>query len=225
MRLGLIGKNISHSQSPRIYKELLGTNIIYDLIDVPDLASLPSIHELAKIYDGLNITAPYKKSYLNQVQIDDSVQDLFSINTISFGEHIIGTNTDYFGLKTILARYVGFEIILLGNGSMAQVTLKVMKELKLTMLEQFYRLKDGEIFQLDLSRFTQQKLLIINSCSRSFCFQGKLPPQAIFLDYNYDFISHQNLKSQLLYQDGLELLQLQAEAAVNFWNRTGPKLK
>jgi len=225
MRLGLIGKNISHSQSPRIYKELLGPDIIYDLIDVPDLESLPSIHELAKVYDGLNITAPYKKSYLKEVLIEDSVQDLHAINTISFGDKIKGTNTDYFGVKTILERYQGFDIILLGNGSMAHVTLKVMKELKLTILDHFYRLKDGEIFQLDLSGFTQEKLLIINSCSRSFSFVGKLPPQAIFLDYNYNFTPHQGLKSQLIYQDGLELLQLQAEAAVNFWKRTGPKLK
>lgn len=226
MRLALIGKNIQHSKSPEIYKRLIGPHVVYDLIDVSQERDLPELDDLAQIYDAVNITSPYKKVYLDKIEVEESVLDLGCINTISFGNNFIGTNTDYYGLKIILQQFTEAEVILLGNGSMAMMTKKLIQELDLKLIAHFFRQKDGDISQLDLSTISKSNsILIINSCSRDYIFKGKLPKTATFLDYNYDYSPHHYLKSEIVYQDGLELLQLQALAAVEFWKRTHPKLK
>lgn len=220
MKLALIGKNIQHSKSPELYKKLIGPNITYELIDVSDEKKLPTIEELKEHYNGINITSPFKKSYIGKLEVDEAVNDLGAINTISFTEKVLATNTDYYALQIILSRFKIFKAILLGNGSMAQLTQKILKQLEIELIAHFYRSKDGEISHLDLTGINSSPVLIINSCSRDFIFKGKLPANAVFFDYNYNFSPHHYLDSTVIYQDGLELLELQAQAAVEFWNRT-----
>lgn len=223
MKLALIGKNISHSLSPKIYRDLLG-EVTYDLLDFSRAKDVPSLQVLSKNYDGLNITSPYKQHFLNDVIFEDeSVRALGGINTIKFkGDLAIATNTDYLALKEIFQRYVsefkGIKTIILGDGVMGKMALQIAQGLG-TETKVFSRKKDGDISHLDL-RFDFQ-VLVINTCSRDFHFQGTLEKDAIFWDLNYHFKPHQNslpLKIKA-YHDGQEMLLLQAKEAVKFWER------
>jgi shikimate dehydrogenase len=226
MKLGLIGKNISHSGSPAIYKKLFGSNVKYDLIDIQEVQNLPSLLDLAKSYDGLNITSPYKTHYFSQVIIQDSaVQSLGAINTLAFTPTgIQATNTDLLAVRSILSdyksKYASLNLIILGSGVMARLTMIVAEELKLPMT-QLSRSSYPDLTQLDLCQFEekQSQNLVINACSRDFIFKGKQSLENIFWDYNYHFLPHQNTLPLFVkeYQDGQEMLYLQAVAAKQCW--------
>lgn len=233
MKLALIGKSIQHSKSPSLYKEIIGSQVQYDLLDYSQSKDIPSLEELAKIYQGINITAPYKTHFLNDVTIqDEKVKALGSINTISFSDTFYATNTDVIAAEKILRRYQNqfpnLDVILLGSGSMASMLKILFQELKISYSVKS-RKNNDDMSALDLRAEwkKERNTLIINSCSRDFVFQGTLHPEFLFWDLNYDFKPHQNtLPSRVLsYVDGQEMLRLQAEAAANFWISTPPKLK
>lgn len=226
MRLALIGKGISHSASPSIYKRILGPKIQYDLIDIQDEGQLPLLLDLAKTYDGLNITSPFKKSYLPQlISLSPEAHSLQAVNSIFLGKNTFsGINTDYFAVEDLLKKFkVDFpdsHILMLGSGVMAKLTQYVCQKLSLD-LTHFSRTSNPELEHLDLRPFYRlnSQLLVINACSRDFCFKGKTTGHEIFWDYNYRFLPHQNTLPFFFkaYWDGQEMLHLQAEYAVKFW--------
>src|SRR5690606_26020523 len=106
-KLALIGKKITHSRSPILYRKILGLETSYDLIDV-EVNQLPLLSALSLKYDGLNITSPYKENYIDQVKIeDDLVLALGAINTIDLRKtNYLATNTDLLAVRVILKNYV-----------------------------------------------------------------------------------------------------------------------
>lgn len=233
MKFALIGRSIQHSLSPDLYRDIIGPHIQYDLIDCADESQIPSLEELSKKYNGVNITAPYKEHFLKDVEVSSDVLSLKAINTISFvSGKVLATNTDLIATEKILSdyqeKYPSLKVLLLGSGAMARLTELCLKKLKIDY-EIFSRKSGSDMSFLDLASHSHEvfKTLVINSCSRDFVFQGKLHPEFLFWDYNYRFLPHQNTLPSLVfsYQDGQAMLRLQAEAAAQFWFSTNPKLK
>lgn len=232
MKYALIGKNISHSRSPFIYRKLISESLYYDLIDIDQSSHLPALQDLSKTYQGINITSPYKQHYLNDVIIEDSeVAELKAINTIALTSRgFFATNTDLLAVRSILQnlrhKHPGLHLIILGRGVMGRLTEIVAKGLMIPFktLER----KSGLSANSDLLALDDgtHPLLVINACSRDFVFEGNIPKSAFFWDYNYNFLPHQNtLPFRVsLYLDGQEMLWLQAKAAVKFWETTIAKL-
>jgi shikimate dehydrogenase len=234
MRLALIGRSVQHSRSPELYREIIGAHITYDLLDYANADEIPALQDLSAKYDGINITSPYKEHFLKEVEIlDPRVSKLGAINTITFdGPRSLATNTDVVAVEAILKAYQqkfpSLFVILLGSGVMARLTKIVCEELGQPFL-QLSRAEGSNMQQLDLSRYHEraQQILVINACSRQYTFSGKLAADFIFWDYNYHFLPHQNTLPSLIkeYQDGQDMLRLQALAAAQFWFATNPKLK
>jgi shikimate dehydrogenase len=226
MRLALIGKSISHSRSPAIYKKWLGSTITYDILDFLNSKDLPSLDYLKQNYDGINITSPYKEHFFQDVLIDDeTIKNLGAVNTLVFNPRgVIGTNTDLLAVRSLIAKlklqFPKLNILLLGGGAMARVTIQVCKELDLSLI-QLTRKNTFDFDQIDLAAFhiKEHQTLIINACSREYVFRGNLIGDEIFWDYNYSFMPHQNSLPFRVkeYQDGQELLMLQAQYALQFW--------
>jgi shikimate dehydrogenase len=111
---------------------------------------------------------------------------------------------------------------------MAKMTMLVASQLGMSLV-QLSRRSNPDLASLDLIPFRKisHQNIVINACSRDFVFAGNLGSDDIFWDYNYSFLPHQNtLPSRVkLYQDGQEMLELQAKAAIQFWNQTTSKLK
>lgn len=226
-RFALIGKGISHSKSPEIYKRLIGSNIFYDLLEINKGGDLPSSIELSKRYDGVNITTPWKKNYA-QFAVSE-VTHLQAVNCLRFEENICqATNTDWTAIREILPKILeesgaGKSCVLLGNGVMANVFLDVCSQLSLSVT-QYSRSNGDQLESLDLmnNQACPGPMLIINACGRDFKFQGNLSGAWVFWDFNYSHSFHETeIPSDLVrYIDGLELLETQAKHAIQFWNRT-----
>ncbi len=226
IKLGLIGKNIQHSLSPAIYKKIFGPGVSYDLLDFQSETDIPPVAEIFQSYDGINITSPYKKHFLSQVELTENARELGAINCLKKnGDKIIGENTDYLAIVDILKNWLAKEkklnVVLFGDGVMASVTEAALKNLGLTY-KAYSRKKTPAFSQLNLKEAHNQTdgtLLVINTCAREFVFDGILPKECIFWDYNYNFEPHHKLSSGIkLYQDGREMLELQAQYAVAFWS-------
>jgi shikimate dehydrogenase len=233
MKLALLGHPVSHSLSPKLYKEMLGPALeTYELIDAPSSIDVPSLESLATRFHGLNITSPYKKHFLEQITvIPEMVKALKSVNTLSFtSDGVLGTNTDSLAVRRILTEYKeqygDIDLVILGSGSMAHMTELIAQELKVPY-QSYARRSHGDISKLDLSSLKEEsQTIVINSCSRDFVFEGILHRNHIFWDYNYSFAPHEDRIPALVktYQDGQRMLRLQAEEAIRFWKETNPKL-
>lgn len=229
IKLALIGKNIQHSRSPQIYRNLLKTPLQYDLLDYENDSLIPSVKELFQIYDGISITSPYKKYFLDQVRISEKIKKLAAINClIKRPDGFIGENTDYISIAEILQKLIlqhgHLMVIILGDGVMSKVLQVALEETTIEfkifsrkITKDLDRLNLPDLFEKEFK--TDYKKLIINTCSREFIFSGIMDRNIIFWDFNYNFPPHLNfLQNKSQYMDGMELLELQAKHALAFWS-------
>lgn len=228
-KLALIGKNISHSRSPEMYKKLISPSVDYSLLDYPSESLIPPAAELLQSYDGINITSPYKKHFLNDVLLTPIARECNAINCLKKENGIIvGENTDYLAIVEILKRlkdeFVELDVILLGDGVMSTVAQVALKNLNINFRVLSRKItKDFNHLNLaQLAKVENGRCLVINSCSREYVFDGILQPESLFWDFNYNFEEHNSRISKKVYRyfDGLEMLERQAFFAVAFWSRT-----
>lgn len=228
-KLALIGKNISHSRSPEMYRKLISTSIDYTLLDFNSPDDIPKARDLMAIYEGINITSPYKKHFLSEVKLTRNALEIGAINCLKKeGEDIVGENTDYLAILDILQRlekdYGELDIVVLGDGVMSvavQVALKKMN-IKYEVLSRKITQHFDQLNLADHFKNSKARSLIINACARDFIFHGKLPINAIFWDFNYNFEQQEKIVSPKVsvYMDGLEMLERQAVYAVAFWSNS-----
>jgi shikimate dehydrogenase len=222
MKLALIGKKISHSQSPQVYRELLDDKLSsFDLLDYIDASTIPTAEKLFTQFDGISITSPYKQHFLSQVSLVNCPEGITGINCMRKSNNIIeATNTDYLGIRTMLVELYrensSYSVAVLGDGVMSQITEIILKEFKIPY--KIYSRKRTEHFD----QLSFENSIVINSCSRDFIFKGKICSNVIFWDYNYSFLPHQTSLPITCerYVDGLELLQKQAKYAIEFWDNS-----
>lgn len=217
LKLALVGKDISHSKSQKMYENILKRKIDYRLLDYPSQNEINTLDQIFDEIDGLSITSPYKTHFLAHVEMSPDIESLGAINCICKKEDLYyGTNTDYLAVKNIISgQFMSKSSVILGDGVMARVTIKVLEELGLEY-KQYSRRSHGDLNQVDLSG---KDKLIINTCSRSFEFNNHLSDKSVFWDYNYSFSPHSDYFKHLdiQYIDGLEMLHLQALYALKFW--------
>lgn len=226
-KLALIGKNISHSKSPDIYKKIISTTITYDLLDYLDSSKIPTAEELLSIYDGINITSPYKKHFISSVNLTSNAKITGAINCLKKSDgKIIGENTDYLAivdiLKNLIERNPLLEVVILGDGVMSGVANVALSSLSLKA-KILSRKGTNNFSQLNLNEFFKEKnhtSLVINTCAREYVFKGSLPDNSIFWDFNYNFPQHSQLflDQTTIYIDGFSMLERQAFYAVAFWS-------
>ena len=224
-KLALIGKNILHSKSQKVYESILNEKVNYTLLDIPAIEKIPRLDELFEMFDGVSITAPYKNAFDDRLLVQDaSIQHLNSINCLRKREgHYEGTSTDFFALQdhfNILKKEYGcFRVILLGDGSMSRMTRFILRSMEMEC--KVFSRKLGNLTSqtsLDTIFPSDKKTIIVNSCWRDFIFAGKVPGNALFWDYNYDIAEHTKyIREKCSYKDGYSLLQLQAKYALDFW--------
>lgn len=230
MKLALIGWPIKHSLSPKLYGEILGSELeSYDLLPFETPTDIPSLADFSDRFDGINITSPYKRHFIGKVKIESPiVSAIKAVNTLAFtADGVIATNTDVLAVEEILKnyqkRFPRLHLIVLGSGVMAMVTKLVAEKLNVS-ISNFSRKEHGDISKLDLRpmRLPGLQNIIVNTCSRDFIFEGELSREYIFWDYNYSFSPHSSRIPSLVksYDDGQEMLKIQAIAAVRFWKKT-----
>lgn len=115
IRLGLIGDNISRSQSPRLHRlagRLCSLEVSYDPLIPADLGlNFADLFERCRagFFRGINITYPYKETVMDRVRIDDPlVRALGACNTVIFEKDgPRGFNTDSSGFAAAFSNAFG----------------------------------------------------------------------------------------------------------------------
>lgn len=226
-KFALVGRDISHSKSPEMYRKLISPTVEYDLLDYKSSSEIPSAQSLLNLYDGINITSPYKKHFLSEIELTKNASQIGAVNCLKKDDgKIIGENTDYLAivdiLKELVEEHSSLDIIILGDGVMSKVVQVALNNLKLN--SQILSRKVTQNFnQLNLNVYFNEKNgvpLVINTCAREYVFSGELPRNSLFWDFNYNFPQHSQCFFHRVrkYFDGLDMLERQAFYAVAFWS-------
>lgn len=135
----LIGKPVSHSLSPAIFKYLFNSfniHATYDsiLLDTNEVF-INFIKNNTDTYAGFNITSPYKNAAFDAVDLQDQLaKELGSVNCINVDHsQLLGYNTDHHGFKIMISsnniQLNNKKVVVLGYGGAARaVIFSLLKE-------------------------------------------------------------------------------------------------
>lgn len=247
---GLIGWPLGHSFSKQYFREKFEREGIldacYDLFPLENIAELPDL--LAHYPDlcGLNVTIPHKESVIPWLDaLDETARVVGAVNCIwiTKDRKLIGYNTDVTGFEKSLLKS-GFmrdpmveNALILGTGGASKAVAYVLK--KLGIPYKFVSRKpvaENEISYDSLSHppfgFQPPTLLVNTTPLGTFPRLEEMPPLPLDIFYPglfvYDLIY--NPAETLLLREarfrgcklknGLEMLELQAEAAWEIWQKT-----
>ena len=137
MIFGLLGQDISYSQSPKIFEvfqHYTKLDLTYALFDVEKDKVKDYIDQLRKgNLQGLQVTKPYKEFVMSLCDVlSETAKNIGSVNTIYMRENkVIGDNTDAYGFNKLLAYYdislKHQQVCILGNGGAAKSVYDVCK--------------------------------------------------------------------------------------------------
>ena len=130
MKIGLLGKNISYSKSPNLFKyfsRLYMVDIEFFVFNIDDSAVVDYLNKLRTgEFSAFFITIPYKEKVMTLIdEIDDIASKIGAINFIYLlNGKIRGTNTDYYGFLGMLAsnniNVKNKKILIFGTGGAAR---------------------------------------------------------------------------------------------------------
>lgn len=148
-RLGLIGDNISRSQSPRLHTEagrLCGLEIVYERLIPRDIGL-----DFGAVFDrcveegfrGINVTYPYKEEVAPRLSIPDPLTErIRACNTVLFSApQPEGHNTDYSGFiaafRSIFGAGSAGRVAMAGAGGVGKAIAFALSRLGATELRIF----------------------------------------------------------------------------------------
>lgn len=237
---GLIGKNISYSFSEKYFTEKFQReNILnsqYKTFDLQAITELPQLLENQSI-KGLNVTIPYKEVVIPYLtDLSPEVKEIGAVNVIKIIDNqLIGYNSDIYGFefsfKELLQNHHK-KALILGTGGAAKAIQYVLKKNAIEFKIVSRTASSETITYEDLTSETLSEYTIIINCSPV----GTFPNVDAKPDLNYDYITAQHYLYDLVYnplqtaflqegqkrgattQNGLKMLELQAEKAWEIWN-------
>lgn len=148
-KFGLLGKKLSHSLSPLLHNtffEDLGINAEYKLyeIDETEIDNFKN-YMLENLIEGVNITVPYKKIFLNKLDyISNEAKEIGAINLLYIKNNkFYGDNTDYYGFKyTLIKNDINVKdkkIAIIGKGGSSASVYKVLHDLGANDITFYFR--------------------------------------------------------------------------------------
>lgn len=244
---GLLGRSLAHSFSQAYFSQKFArlglTDYRYELFELPEASDLPQLLARQPNLAGLNVTIPYKEKiwpYLSRVA--PSAELVGAVNVIEFlpGGELVGHNTDYLGFRESLHTFypagaAPHRALVLGTGGAAKAVAAALHELAIPY--QIVSRKPGGA-QLTYEELTPGVLadysLIINTTPLgTYPAVEECPPlpYAALTPRHYLFDLIYNPRETLFLargraagahiHNGLEMLELQAEAAWAIWQ--GPR--
>jgi shikimate dehydrogenase len=137
-RYAVIGHPVAHSKSPLIHAEFArasGQDIEYRRIEAPLDGFRRAVDEFrAAGGKGLNVTLPFKQEAFRYCgEVSARARAAEAANTLTFGERVLGDNTDGIGLVRDLGRNLHFDVkssraLLMGAGGAAQGVVGALRE-------------------------------------------------------------------------------------------------
>lgn len=132
LKCGLLGEHLKHSFSPEIHKRLASYEYSLFEVEKENLSAFLS----ARLFDGLNVTIPYKKAVLPYLDtLSDVAKRLGSVNTVvkAADGSLYGDNTDYYGFLELLKyndiQVSGKKVLILGSGGASVSVLAAIEDM------------------------------------------------------------------------------------------------
>ena len=245
MKFAVIGSNVKKSLSPDlnslIYKQIK-ENHSYDYINVNEYRIDDVIRKLKEnIYDGINITSPYKTSIIKYLDsVDENAANIGSVNCVySKDGYLKGYNTDFYGFKKLIEindlKLKTMNILVLGAGGVSRAVCSYLKYKKISF--SIYNRSSNKvkniIDDLSLNNICRYRKIIdetikydtiVNCLSNSKeCYEIinsciKANNISTIIDLNYGSVDSDifNLKS-INYINGLYMLIFQAIKSNQIW--------
>ena len=148
-KFGLLGKKLSHSLSPLLHNtffEDIGIEAEYKLYEVnEDKIDNFKNYMLENSIEGVNITVPYKKRFLDKLDyISDEAKEIGAINLLYVKDNkFYGDNTDYYGFKYTLTKndidVKDKKIAIIGKGGASVSVYKVLKDMGTNDITFYFR--------------------------------------------------------------------------------------
>jgi shikimate dehydrogenase len=235
IRLGLIGKKLSHSFSQSYFQELFrvkGISGQYDLIEIDHISLFEKLRD--KGYRGFNVTIPYKEEIIPYLdELDDLALAIGAVNTILVDAKgkTRGYNTDIIGLESSIKDWMplsqsGNQALILGSGGAGKSVAELMKKYK---IPSFFAQR-SENGYVDIEDFIATCPLIFQCSPLGMYPQiesypplpySLLGPQHYLFDMIYNpektIFIQEGIKAGAKTKNGLEMLYAQAGAAWKIW--------
>lgn len=238
---GLIGYPLSHSFSKKFFTEKFEREGIldsrYELFPLENIADLPALLGQYPGLSGINVTIPYKESVIPFIDdLDETAQAVGAVNCIKVLEkqRLVGYNTDVVGFEKSLLTLGNWKekcgnAFILGTGGASKAVAFVLKKLDIPF--QFVSRNPKSENEISYeSLIVHRSSFIVNTTPLgTFPQVNEMPP--VPLDFFkpgmivYDLIYNpaetlllREAKSRgCIVKNGLEMLELQAEAAWEIW--------
>jgi shikimate dehydrogenase len=220
MKLGLVGKFISHSLSPKIYENFFKEHNIsgqYDLLICEDLLSFDPYVS----YDGFNITQPFKeKAALLCDELIDFAKETGIVNTIIHTDsRYIGANTDAMAFVENLPKEIPDQVLIFGYGGVGKMCKGILKMKgcsSITIAE-----RNPKSYSISWEKGLQSigdfPLIIQASSCLDWPTNLSFSKDQYVIDWYYKNESFSNLAANTSLVKGITLLQRQAWHSFSYW--------
>ncbi|MDO5655512.1 MAG: shikimate dehydrogenase [Flavobacteriaceae bacterium] len=238
-KFGLVGREISHSFSPKFFKNkfekenIQASYRLFELKHIRDFPNLFAKHDIA----GLNVTIPYKEEIIIFLdELSPQAAEIGAVNTIKIkGAHLFGYNTDWIGFKNSIQPLLNSghnQALILGTGGATKAVQYALKQLEIPFNTVSRQAGRGDFIYSDLNeKIISEHKIIINSSP-----VGSFPHIVSEPQIPYEFLDSSHLVYDLVYnpektkflqlaemkgakiKNGLEMLEIQAEEAWKIWN-------
>ena len=244
-KFGLIGYPLTHSFSKKYFTSKFEREGIfdcqYDLYEIPDITLLPKILNENPELEGINVTIPYKEKVIPYLdEMDPACQKIGAVNCIQIKEgNLKGYNTDYIGFRQSLEGFLGMnrpKALVLGTGGASKAVVQALRDMGISyfMVSRNTSENPDWITYQDLE--TNPSILELHHLIINTTPVGTFPKTEEMPEINpknitgmhkvYDLVYNpektflmRSLEARgALVKNGLEMLQLQAEAAWKIWN-------
>ena len=230
MKVGLIGEKLGHSFSKIIHEQIM--DYTYDLIPL----NIEEFHSFMneKSFDAINVTIPYKEKVIPYLdEMDEKSKMIGAVNAIkNVNGKLIGTNTDYDGLKMMIKNHFDLSdkiVAICGSGGTSKTAYAVCKDLNVKEIIQVARNRDLPYITYEQMNDRKDIEIIINTTSvgmspdilSSIVDLDDYPNCKGVIDVVYNPIltslCYEAKKRKINYICGLEMLVGQAVSAIEFF--------
>lgn len=246
---GLIGFPLKHSFSAKFFAEKFlreGIDAEYLNFEIEDIHEIRRVILFHQHLKGLNVTIPYKEKVLPFLHdISSEAEKIGAVNAIKVDRkpgdmyfyQLTGYNTDYIGfrdsLSPLLNPAVHRKALILGTGGASKAVAQALQDLNIDW-QYVSRTPQGNRLTYDMltPEIMSTHQLIVNASP-----VGTFPHSDVCPDIPYQLLTANHLLYDLVYnpeetlflkkgkaqgtvtKNGREMLEIQAAAAWEIWNR------
>lgn len=245
-KFGLIGYPLKHSFSQRFFTDKFNLEDIdaaYLNFEIDHISLFPSIINSTPELKGLNVTIPYKEQVISFLdRLDEEAESIGAVNVIKIIRsnetiELVGYNSDVIGfqnsIQPLINPIIHHKALILGTGGASKAVVKAFSNLGIsTKYVSRSPRQDAYLYQ-DLNQDILKEYTIIVNASPL----GTFPNVDEAPDIPYQYLSTDHLLYDLVYnpsetkflrlgreygatiKNGAEMLELQALAAWDIWNK------